>query len=53
MVEQIDRLSNKKDQLLRENEKLRNENKNSRKYLFTNTANNPLPPMGGENKSSA
>lgn len=34
MSETIERLSTRKDQLLRENEKLRNENKGSRKYLF-------------------
>lgn len=34
MYEQIERLQIRKDQLLRENEKLRAENKGSRKYLF-------------------
>ena len=39
MTETIERLSTRKDQLLRENEKLRNENKGSRKYLFQNSSN--------------
>ena len=39
MYEQIERLTIKKDQLLRENEKLKSENKGSRKYLFQNVSN--------------
>ena len=50
-MEQIDRLANKKDQLLRENEKLRNENKNSRKFLFTNSQNSQMPPLASQSIS--
>lgn len=44
LTEQVEKLSLRKDQLLRENEKLRAENKGSRKYLFGNVSN--LPPTG-------
>ena len=34
MQETVERIQHRKDQLLRENEKLRNENKSNRKYYF-------------------
>lgn len=37
--ETIERLTVRKEQLLRENEKLRNDNKGSKKYLFSNSSN--------------
>ena len=41
LTEQVEKLQLRKDQLLRENEKLRTENKGSRKYLFGNASNIP------------
>ena len=40
-LETIEKLQSKKDQLLRENEKMRAEQKGSRKYLFGNATNIP------------
>ncbi len=44
LTDQVEKLQLRKDQLLRENEKIRNENKGSRKYLFNNASN--LPTSG-------
>lgn len=48
MYEQIERLQVRKDQLLRDNEKLRAENKGSRKYLFNNASNAPSGGIVGQ-----
>jgi hypothetical protein len=40
-LETIEKLQARKDQLLRENEKMRAEQKGSRKYLFGNATNVP------------
>ena len=45
LTDQVEKLQLRKDQLLRENEKLRTENKGSRKYLFGN-ASNTTPNSG-------
>lgn len=50
LSEQVEKLQLRKDQLLRDNEKLRAENKGSRKYLFGNVSN--LPPTGSSGTSS-
>lgn len=53
MYEQIERLQTKKDSLLRENEKLRNENKGSRKYLFQNSSNLPISASTSASQSTS
>jgi FtsZ-binding cell division protein ZapB len=50
LTEQVEKLQVRKDQLLRENEKLRTENKGSRKYLFGNATN--IPPSGQVSQSN-
>ena len=51
--EQMERLQARKDQLVRENEKLKNDSKGSRKFLFGNTAGaNQVPPTGQQSTSA-
>ena len=49
MQEHIDRLERRKDALLRENEKLKSDNKTSKKFLFSNQSNT----IGGASTGSS